>query len=75
MSQEVKTGPFAALIIESSQKSFFDVFPKLNVVLFTYYQRQFNEKSLRQNFFRCKMPRTALTEITAVILPEEVYGS
>ena len=39
MSQEVKTGPFAALIIESSQKSFFDVFPKLNVVLFTYYQR------------------------------------
>ena len=52
MSHEVKKGPFAALIIESSQNLFFcDIFPETNVVLFTYYQRQFNEQFLRQNFF------------------------
>ena len=39
MSQEVKRGLLAALIIKSSQKSFFNVFSKTNAVLFTYYQR------------------------------------
>ena len=39
MSQEVKEGPFAALIIASSQKKIFNVFPETDVVLFTFYQR------------------------------------
>ena len=40
MSQGVKTGPFETLIIESFQKIiYFNVFPKINVVLFIYYQR------------------------------------
>ena len=34
ISREVKKGPFAALIIKSSKKNF-NVFPKINVVLFT----------------------------------------
>ena len=39
MSQEVKKGPFAALVIESSQKKFLMYFQETNEVLFTYYQR------------------------------------
>ena len=54
MSQEVKKGPFAALIIESSLQVFFNVFPETNVVLFTNYQRQLNGQSMRQNFFRVR---------------------
>ena len=38
MLQEVKEGPFAALIIESSP-IFFNLFPETNVVLFTCSQR------------------------------------
>ena len=39
MSQEVKKGPLAALISESSLQVFFNLFPETNVVLFTNYQR------------------------------------
>ena len=60
MSQEVKKGPFAALIIESSLQVFFNVFQETNVVLFTNYQRYLNGQSMRQNFFQCEMPEPLL---------------
>ena len=40
----------SALIIDSFQIFFFNVFPETNAVLFTSYQRQFHGQSLRQNF-------------------------
>ena len=39
------------MIVESSQNFFLYVIPETIVVLFTYYQKQFNGKSLRQNIF------------------------
>ena len=39
MSQEVKKGPFAALVIDSSKKKFLTYFQETNEVLFIYYQR------------------------------------
>ena len=67
MSQEVKNGPYAALIIESSQKKFLTYFqkpmwfylltPRDSLIVIVFGQ------SLRQTFLRCEMPWTALTEI------------
>ena len=67
MPQEVKNRPYAALIIESSQKKFLTYFqkpmwfylltPRDSLIVIVFGQ------SLRQTFLRCEMPWTALTEI------------
>ena len=53
MSQEVKKGPFAALIIASSQKKFltYSQKPMWFYLLSTKDKKKFNGQSLSQNFF------------------------
>ena len=63
MSQEVKKGPFAALIIESSLKVFWTYIQKPVWFYLLTTKDNLMGKVWGKTFSRCEMPRTALTEI------------
>ena len=60
MSQEVKKGPFAALIIESSLQVFLTYFQKPTWFYLLTTKDILMGKSMRQNFFQCEMPEPLL---------------